>query len=349
MFSFILAIIILIAGIVAGCILLSLKTEDGASLSAFSPIGFVGGIFLAAIFFVTSIVCSVPTGYTGIVTTFGKVEDQTLDAGIHIIAPWQEVVDMDNRVQKETVSMEGFSSDIQEVKIIYTVNYQIRKVDAMTIYRTIGKNYCELVVRPSISEAVKIAVAKFTAENLIANRSDLAKNIEEILSGGLDGYNIIVVSTAIENMDFSDAFTNAVEAKQVAAQNKLQAQIEQEQKTMEAQQAAERAKIEASAEAEVVKIKAQADMEVAKIGADSAEYQGKKDGAVILQLLCAINGYHIAEDGITILDADGNKVNVAQMNEASKNLLQYYYIMNWDGKLPDTYLGDNDCSSIILK
>ena len=45
---------------------------------------------------------SVPTGHTGVVTTFGKVEDFTLEAGIHFINPISKVIKIDNRTQKET-------------------------------------------------------------------------------------------------------------------------------------------------------------------------------------------------------------------------------------------------------
>lgn len=78
---------------------------------------------------------SVPTGHTGVVTTFGSVEDYTLEAGMHFKLPWQEVIKMDNRVQKNTQDLSCFSSDIQEVSMTYTVNYQISKLDAMTIYK----------------------------------------------------------------------------------------------------------------------------------------------------------------------------------------------------------------------
>jgi Membrane protease subunits, stomatin/prohibitin homologs len=84
---------------------------------------------------------TVPTGSTGIVTTFGRIENITLDAGIHFMAPWKKVVNMDNRTQKQSIEMQCFSSDIQEVSVIYTVNYQINKANAQEIYRTIGKKY----------------------------------------------------------------------------------------------------------------------------------------------------------------------------------------------------------------
>lgn len=347
MVSLVFGIISFVAAFSVGIPLIVFGAKENEPAAKYSGVGgMIGGLILGAVLTIVPCFASVPTGCTGILTTFGKVENVTLEAGIHTKAPWQDVITMDNRIQKETVQLESFSSDIQEVKVIYTVNYQIRKADAMTIYSTVGVSYYETVVQPATLEAVKVATAKYTAEALISDRTDLAKSIEELLSDSLDSYNIIVVSTAIEDMDFSDAFTNAVEAKQVAAQNKLQAQIEQEQKTMEAQEAAKRAEIEARAAAEVAKIQAEADMEVAKIGADSAEYQGQKDGSIILQYLLSLNGYHLAEDKVTILDADGNAVSAEQMDEATKNLLQYYYIIGWNGELPSVIAGES--SSILI-
>ena len=62
----------------------------------------------------------VPTGYTGILTTFGKVADYTLDAGFHLKSPFQVVTVMDNREQKTSYNTQAFSSDIQQVQVIAT-------------------------------------------------------------------------------------------------------------------------------------------------------------------------------------------------------------------------------------
>ena len=171
---------------------------------------------------------SIPAGHTGVVTTFGSVENYTLEAGMHFKLPWQEVIKMDNRVQKSTQDMSCFSSDIQEVSMTYTVNYQISKQDAMTIYKTIGIGYYDTVIAPCITESVKIVTAQYTAEDLVSSRSLMASQIEEVLSKKLAAYNIELVGASIENMDFTDAFTDAVEAKQVAEQNKLRAETEAE-------------------------------------------------------------------------------------------------------------------------
>jgi len=126
----------------------------------------VAAIVVAAALLVLSCVTTVPTGHTGVVTTFGRVENYTLDAGVHMVKPWQQVVKMDNRVQKQTVTLACFSSDIQEVNVSYTVNYQIRKADAMTLYSTVGTGYYDTVIAPNIAESVKVATARYTAEAL---------------------------------------------------------------------------------------------------------------------------------------------------------------------------------------
>ncbi|MBQ8475298.1 MAG: prohibitin family protein [Clostridia bacterium] len=240
---------------------------------------------LGVVIMAGSCVAHVPTGHTGVVTTFGHVEDYTYEAGIHIKNPMSKVVNMDNRTQKETLELSCFSSDIQEVIITYTVNYQIDKENAQTIYRTIGENYYEKIITARIQDSVKTVSAKFSAENLVGSRNDLSTQIEEMLRASLAEYNIELVGASIENMDFTDAFTDAVEAKQVAEQNKLKAQTEAQQKVIEAEAAAQVKVIEAQAEADAILAKATAEAEAnAKLAASITDelidyqYAEKWDG-----------------------------------------------------------------------
>ena len=262
MFLLILGVIAAIIGII---IFISARTKK----KAVAVVGLIVG-FLAAIFLIsTSCISSVPTGHTGVVTTFGRVENYTLDSGLHFVLPWQNVVKMDNRVQKETVDLSCFSSDIQEVSMVYTVNFQIKKSDAMTIYSTIGTDYYNTVIAPAIAESVKIVTARYNAEEIISRRSELAASIEEDLANKLLYYNIELVSTSIEDMDFTDAFTNAVEEKQVAEQNKLRAETEAEQKVIEAEAEAEIRKTEADAEAYEIITRAEAEAEANELISNS--------------------------------------------------------------------------------
>ena len=306
------AVVFLVVGLVLFIIKKNIAAEGGkAAFSAFSVIAFV----LAVGFCAGACVKVVPTGHTGVVTTFGKVEDVTYEAGINFVAPWKKVINMDNRTQKSSLSLNCFSSDIQEVTLTYTVNYQIDKANAQKIYKTIGVDYFEKVVQPKILEAVKGVFAQYNAETLIASRGKLSSEIEVILADSLEQYNVQLVSTSIEDIDFKDSFTDAVEAKQVAEQNKLRAQTEQEQAIIEAKANAEKVEIAAEAEAKAQIIAAQADAEIAKIGADAAEYQGQKDAAIMSNLGAMLKQY--------------------------PELVDYYYVTNWNGELPETYMGEN--------
>lgn len=262
MFLLILGIIAAVVGVI---IFISTRTKKKPVAVGALIIGFLLAVMLIS----TSCISSVPTGHTGVVTTFGRVENYTLDSGLHFVLPWQNVVKMDNRVQKETVELSCFSSDIQEVSMVYTVNFQIKKSDAMTIYSTIGTDYYNTVIAPAIAESVKIVTARYNAEEIIGRRSELAAAIEDDLAAKLIYYNIELVSTSIEDMDFTDAFTNAVEEKQVAQQNKLRAETEAEQKVIEAEAEAEIRKTEADAEAYEIITRAEAEAEANELISNS--------------------------------------------------------------------------------
>ena len=104
---------------------------------------------------------------------------------------------------------------------------------------------------------------------------------------------------SIENIDFTDQYEAALEAKQVATQEKQRAKTLQEQQTMEAEQAAARDRI-----------KAQAEAEVRQINADAEAYAIKTKAAA---------------------EAEANK----QINASlTTELIDYTKVNKWDGKLP---------------
>ena len=126
----------------------------------------------------------------------------------------------------------------QEVDILLAVNYSINQETAQKLYRTVGTEYYQNIVYPRLLEGTKAIFAEYTAEQLISNREILSEQIANIVVPSVSQYGIVVSSIMVQNIDFTDAFTNAVEAKQVAQQNKLTAQTQQDQLTMEAEQEA---------------------------------------------------------------------------------------------------------------
>ena len=141
--------------------------------------GLIIGIAAVILVLIIGLTCTatVQTGYTGIVTTFGKVEDVTLEAGLHFKSPFQKIIPMDNREQKSTFTTEAFSSDIQQVNITGSINYAINKSTAMNLFKEVGTDYFSKLVYPRMLEITKGVFSKYTAENLVANRQPYSANI----------------------------------------------------------------------------------------------------------------------------------------------------------------------------
>ena len=268
----------------------------------------VGLAILATSLFVTQ----VPTGFTGVLTTFGAVENRALDAGLNFKMPWQKIVTMDNRVQKAPFEFSAFSSDIQQTAVKGSINYQVNPNSAMTLYSTIGLKYVDTLIAPRLFENVKIVTGRYTAENLITKRDILADEVLELMRADLEPYGINVISIAIEDIDFTDSFTNAIEAKQVATQEALRAKTVQEQATMEAEAQAARQRIAAQAEADVAKIQAEAEAYATTTKASA--------------------------------EAEANaKINAS----LTQDLIEYVQANNWNGELPSTYMA-SDVSTVPI-
>ena len=300
MFLFIVGILLALVGIVVALFLKEIR--------AFGVIALVVALVLIGI----SCFSSIPTGYTGILTTFGRVENETMEAGFHLKAPWQSIVKMNNQEQRKSFTLEAFSSDIQQVNVSGSINYNIDKTTAMTLYREVGTAYSDTLVIPRLYENTKAVFSHYKAEELISNRDALSDEIRDKMIDDLKSYGVNVLSISIEDVDFTDAFTTAVEAKQVASQNKLKAETEQEQQTMEARAAAERRQIEAEAQAEVE-----------RINADAEAYRIKTQSEA---------------------EAEANKKIAESLSE---QLIEYNYANSWNGQLPSTFVGDGDAIPVI--
>lgn len=206
-----------------------------------------GAVFVAiiALIFLFGSFRTVKAGYTGIVTRFGKVV-RTTDSGL--ILKWpiiEKVVKMDTRVQKEEMEASAASKDMQDVNAKIAVNYSISKETALEIYNRLGKDYKDSIIVPAASESFKAGISQYTAEELIKNRAEAKELVLEALKIRLEEYGITITDLNIVDLNFSDAFNQAIEAKAVAQQQVETAKQELEKAKIEA----EKTKTEAEAQA----------------------------------------------------------------------------------------------------
>ncbi len=297
------------------------------TLVLFIVLGFIGGkgtgwkrnkgqllcIIPLAVFIICSCAVSIPAGHTGVVTTFGRVENVILSEGLNFKLPWQEVVKMDNRVQRESFQLEAFSSDIQQTNVIGSVNFSVDRKSSQNLYREVGSNYYLTVIYPRIMEDIKVVFASYTAESLVANRDTLSSRSLTLLQNDMRDYGININTLNIENIDFTDEFTEAVEAKQVAEQEKIRTSTQQEAAIIVAEADAKQQVIAAEAAAEVAKVKADAEAYATRVNAEA--------------------------------EAEANK---AVAKSLTPELIEYQKVLKWNGSVPTVQAGEGTYPIISL-
>lgn len=228
----------------------------------------VTGVF--ALIVLGSAITTVPAGHTGVVVTMGKVSDRMLSEGMHFKLPFvQNVVKINNQIQVYEVDAPAVSRDLQTVSSTIAVNYSVNETDSASIYQRIGVNYQAVTLTPAVQESVKSVTAKYTAEELITERSAVGEQMRDILNAKVGEYGLVIEKFNIVNFDFSEEFNRAIEQKQVAEQNLLKTKTEQEQEIVVAKAEAEKKVISAEAAAKATKKQAEAQAEANQLINDS--------------------------------------------------------------------------------
>lgn len=133
---------------------------------------------------------------------------------------------MDCRTQKAEIATSTASKDLQEVSLKIAVNYNVNRDTAYELYRQVGINYESIIISPAILESVKSVTAQYTAEELITKRAEVSNGMEETLKEKIVSRGFNVVDFNITDLDFSAAYNQAIEKKQVAEQEAKQAEYE---------------------------------------------------------------------------------------------------------------------------
>jgi prohibitin 1 len=232
----------------------------GGSLNAVPGLGNIRNRFLrlvAAIVLLIllfSSITSIPTGNVGVLTLFGKVTGDVLGEGIHIINPLKSVQKLSVQTQsiKETAntpSNEGLILDLDT-----SLLFRLDRSKAALVFQTVGENYAEKIVEPTLRAAIRSATSAHTANALYTNARELVQQqIPDELTTQLAARGVIVEAVLLRDVRLPAMLKSSIEAKQQAEQDALRMSfILQKEK-----QEAERKRIEAQGIADFQKIVAQ--------------------------------------------------------------------------------------------
>ena len=175
-------------------------------------------VFLA---FLSKFFVIVNAGERGVLMQFGKVQEQVLGEGLHLIFPTVYTVKkLSVRVQKQESSAEASSKDLQDVFTDVALNWHIIPDEANAIFQQIGdeKEVVARIIAPAVEEVLKAVMAKYTAEEIITKRGEVKAAVDEFLTLRLLTYHIAVDDISLVHVHFSERLSDAVEAKQIAEQ-----------------------------------------------------------------------------------------------------------------------------------
>lgn len=243
----------------------------------------------------------IPTGYTGVRTTFGQIDEVTVQNGANWKIPFIQSIKKVNNKQQDIVFEGQIWSETSERTALYydgvTVTYQINPEKSAWIYANVSNYEDNLVTQSLVASAVKTSSKSLMPVDA-TNRGIIEPLAQQNVQKALDekyGENVILINkVVIAEADFEESYNEAVAQKQTA-------QLEYEKQQIENQRAIETAEADAQVK--------------------TTQAQGEADAAVI------------RAQG----EADAN----ALLNDSlTDKIIKQRYLEKWDGALPKVSLSD---------
>ncbi len=244
-----------------------LKGEDGAQMNWAIParslvaISWILGATGALLMF-SSCLTSVSAGQVGVPVVYGSVQPYFIPEGLHTVNPFASVKEMSVRSQTYTmVSAEGEgqirgddsifaqSSDGVVLTLNVSIVYKLVDADAPWVYRHLGNDYADNIVRSAARSAVPDSTSQFTFEEAYASkrapmaekiRTRMNSSINEILRQypGFSGAGVVIQQVFIREVKPSPQLLTAIEEKMTAQQQAQQMDFTLEKERKEAQRKA---------------------------------------------------------------------------------------------------------------
>lgn len=219
----------------------------------------------------------VPTGYVGIRTVHGQIQEKPAHPGGNWKVPFIESIDVVNCKQQELdlgdLQIWGETSERTE---IYgqgvAVEYQINSEYATWIWANIDAYDTNLVKKSVVDSGFKAATKMFNDTD-VTDRSKIEPAVKEKIQKALNdkyGNQVVdIVGVTIGNMNFKDSYNKMIDEKSEAKVKAETAKATAEAKKAEAEGKAEAAKIEAEGKAQAKIIEAEAEAKANKMISES--------------------------------------------------------------------------------
>lgn len=184
----------------------------------------------------------IPAGHVGVIDFFGHVSDRTLKSGIHLVNPMAKIIKYSIKTQEATETMDVPSKEGLNIQLDISILFHLNPEKAATVYKTIGRNYEDIVLIPQFRSVARGVTAGYEAKALYTSEREMISSlIKAELQNIVKPRGIIVESVPLRRIILPKGLQDAIEEKLRAEQESQRMQFV----LLKEKQEAERKRIEA--------------------------------------------------------------------------------------------------------
>lgn len=221
-------------------------------------------IIIVLLIIVTQMIVVIPAGMTGVYHLFGKVNDNEVRSGLHLVNPFAHITKMSIRTEEYTMSIsqgegERYGDDSivaltkegLKVSLDITVLYHLKEDQAADVFKNLGLDYEEKLIRPQIRTAIREVIATYDAKDIYSEKrleaqiKILNRLKEEITPRGIE-----LESVLVRNVELPEKLANSIQEKLTAEQEAERYDFVLEREAKEA----ERKRVEAAGQRDAQQI-----------------------------------------------------------------------------------------------
>ena len=286
-----------------------------------------GVIGIIVIILIAMSITTIEAGHVGVKKVFGAVNENALPEGLHIIAPWVSIIEVDSKVKNITIEAKAgmtnaaVSKDTQTVGFQVDLAYNVDTTDAWMLIKYVGATHDiwkNTIIEPAMWQGVKEVISRYGLDDIVVEREEVRKAIgdsikilvrERLTERFKNSGKVIQINqVTLRNIDYASEYENAITEKQVAAQRVLTAENELNRYRIDQQQAV--VKAEQEARANVIKATGEALAYLTKLEAEITSY--------------------------------------AKLRAVGFSPSTYNFLAKWDGKLPNVLAGGEMLNGLII-
>ncbi|WYL94515.1 MAG: SPFH domain-containing protein [Gloeotrichia echinulata IR180] len=205
---------------------------------------------IAAIISLSKIFVIVPPGNVGVVNSFGQVDKNALNPGMHLLNPFVKVINFSTRLKDVKENVDITSQEGLSLNVDVSLQYKLDPQKAAVFYQTIGTDERQLIIS-RFRSTIRAITANYPAAAIYSSkRQEIAQQINQQLIQQLPALGFVVDEALLRNVKMPDNLQAAIQDRLKSEQQSQQMKFVLERERQEA----ERKRIEAKGVADSQKI-----------------------------------------------------------------------------------------------